>query len=92
MPSLTTTSRPAACASASAGPAEGSSTFQVDCTAPNSGRPSTVTASAARIAAACSGPLVDRPTRTPSAASAASRACSAGSVSAGLSGVTECTR
>ncbi len=92
MPSLTTTNQPAACASASAGPADGSSTFQVDCTAANSGRPATVTVSAARTVSACAGPLVERPTRTPSSARAASRSCRAGSVRAGLSGVTECTR
>ncbi len=37
--SLTMTPRPASCASARAGPADGSRTFQVACTPPNSGTP-----------------------------------------------------
>lgn len=89
MPSLTITVSPASWASASAGAAEVSRTLYVDWTVRKSGSPSTVTASAARIASAWAGPLVEKPIDRPWAAASARAACSSLSVRAGLSGVTE---
>ncbi|GAA3307869.1 hypothetical protein GCM10020295_68050 [Streptomyces cinereospinus] len=58
----------------------------MDWTVRKSGSPATVTSSAARIASAWAGPLVEKPTVRPWAAASASAACSFLSVRAGLSG------
>src|SRR5437899_1963149 len=63
--SLTITPQPAACASASAGPVDGSSRFQVACTDWNGLTPSISTCRARRITSACRGPLTERPIASP---------------------------
>jgi hypothetical protein len=89
--SLTSTRFPAACAAASARPADGSSRFHVDWTAENTACPATSSANARSIAAACAGPDVEKPTATPFAASSASASSNGSSVNNGLSTVSEWT-
>ena len=89
--SLTITPQPAALASARAGPADGSSRFQVACTQANGATPPAVTSRARRMVAAWPGPLDDRPITTPSSRSRASSSSTARSSSTPLSRVAEWT-
>jgi hypothetical protein len=86
---LTITPQPRRDASASAGPADGSSRFQVACTEANGLVPSTSAARARSSASRCRGPLVVRPITCPASRRRASSCSTAVSSSTPLSSVAE---